>query len=69
VHYKAIADQDASFPISSFLGFGIEDTLKPLKANHRVGIPGLGAYILLFRGRKRGPVASMGTRWPDYYWV
>ena len=69
VRCKAIADQDASFPVSSFSGFGIEDTLEPLEADHRVGIPGFGARILPSRGRKRGPVASMGTRRPDYHRV
>jgi hypothetical protein len=69
VRCKAIVDQDASFPVSSFLGFGIKYTLEPLEADHRVGIPRLGARILPSRGRKRGLVASMGTRRPDYHRV
>ncbi len=69
MYYKAIADQDASFAINSFLSFGIKDTLKLFKANYRVGIPGLGARILPSRGRKRGLVTSIGTRRLDYHRV
>ncbi len=69
VRCKAITDQDASFPVSSFSGFGIEDTLELLEADYRVGIPGLGARILPPRGRERGPVTSMGTRRLDYHRV
>ena len=58
---KAIVDQDVLFPIGLFFGFGIKYTLKPLKADHRVGITRLRARILPSRGRKRGLVASMGT--------
>ena len=69
MHYKAIADQDTSFPVSSFPSFGIKDMLEPLEANHRVGIPRLGVRILLPRGWKRGPVALIGTRRADYHRV
>jgi len=69
VRSKAIADQDASSLVRSFFGFGIKYTLEPLEADYRVGIPGVGARILPSRGRKRGPVASMGTRRLDYYRV
>ena len=66
---KAVADQDAWLLVSSFFGFGIKYTLKLLEANYRVGIPGLGACILPSKGKKRGLVASMGTRRLDYYRV
>ena len=66
---KAVADQDASSLVSSFFGFGIKYTLKPLQADLRVGISRVGARILPSRGMKRGPVASMGIRWPDYHRV
>jgi hypothetical protein len=66
---KAVADQDAWFLISSLFGFEIKYTLKPLQADLRVSISRVGAYILPSRGRKRGPIASMGTRWPDDHWI
>jgi hypothetical protein len=62
VRSKAVADQDAWSLISSFFGFRIKYTLKPLEADYRVGISRVGACILPSRGRERGPVASMGIR-------
>ena len=43
--------------------------LKPLKANHRVSISRLRAYILPSRDRKRSLVALIDTHRPDYHWV
>jgi hypothetical protein len=69
VRSKAIADQDASSLVSLFFGFGIKYTLELLEADYRVGITRVGARILPSRGRKRGLVTSIGTRWPDYHRV
>jgi hypothetical protein len=62
---EAVTDQDAWSLVSPFSGFRIEYTLELLEANLRVCIPRVGVCILPSRGRERGPVASMGTRWPD----
>ena len=66
MHSKAVADQDASSLVSSFFNFGIKYTLKTFEANYKVGISRVGARILPSRGRKSGPVTSMGCGWPDY---
>ncbi len=57
----AVTNQYLRSLVSSFLGFRIKYTLKPLSANLRVGISGFGASVLLSRGRERGLVASMGS--------
>jgi hypothetical protein len=66
---KAVVDQDAWSLISSFSGFGIKYTLEPLEADYRVGISRVRARILLSKGKKSSPVASISTRWPDYHRV
>ena len=66
---KAITDQDTWSLVSSFFSFGIKYMLKPLKADLRVSIPRVGAHILPSRGREHGPVALIGTRWPDNHRV
>jgi hypothetical protein len=66
---KAIADQDASSLISSFFGFEVKYTLKPLKANYKVSITRVKAHILPSRGRKRGLATLIGACQPDYHRV
>jgi hypothetical protein len=69
VRCKAIINQDTLSLVSLFFGFEIKYTLKLLEANYKVGITKVEARILLSRGRKRGLVALIGTRRPDYYRV
>jgi hypothetical protein len=47
---------------------GIKHALEPLQADLGVGIPRFGAGIVPSRGGERGPVASMGSGWPDNHW-
>ena len=62
---KAVRDQHPWLLVSSLLSFGMKYTLEPLEANLRVGISRFGAHILPSGSRERGPVASMGSGWPN----
>ncbi len=65
---KAITDQYPWSLVSLSFSLGIKHTLEPLQANLGVGISRFGARIVLSRGRECGPVASMGSGWPNYHW-
>jgi hypothetical protein len=65
VRPEAVGNQHPWLLVSSLLSFGMKYTLELLEANLRVGISRFGARILLSRGRERGPVASMGSGWPN----
>ena len=62
MRFKANINQDTWSLINSFFSFKIKYTLEPLEANYKVGISRVKAYILLFKGRERGLVASISIR-------
>ena len=66
---EAVTNQHPWLLVSLFSSLGIKHALEPLQANLGVGVPRFGACIVPSRGRERGPVASMGIRWPDYHRV
>ena len=65
---KAVTNQHPWLLVSLSSSLGIKHALEPLQANLGVGVPRFGACIVLSRGRERGPVALMGSGWPDNHW-
>ena len=65
---ETVTNQHPGFLVSLFSSLGIKYTLELLQTNLGVGVPGFRAGIVLSRGGERGPVASMGSSWPDNYW-
>ena len=65
---KAVTNQHAWFLVSTSFCLWIKHTLEPLKADFGVGISRFGACIVLSRGAKCSPVASVGNSWPDNHW-
>ena len=65
---EAVTYKNPWFLLSLFSSLRIKYTLKPLQANLGVSIPGFRAGIVPTRGGERGPVASIGSSWPDNHW-
>jgi hypothetical protein len=55
------------FLFSLSFSLEIKYTLKLLQADLGSGIPRFGVRMVLSRGGERGPVALMGSGWPNNY--
>ena len=66
---EAVTNQHPWLLVSLSSSLGIKHALEPLQADLGVGIPGFGARVVPSGGRERGPVASMGTGWPNNHRV
>jgi len=68
VRPETVTNQHPWLLVSLSSSLGIKHALKPLQADLGVGVPRFGARIMPSRGGERGPVASMGSSWPDDHW-
>jgi len=65
---ETVTNQHPGFLVSLSSRLGIKHALEPLQANLGVSVPRFRDCIVPSRGRERGPVASMGSSWPNNHW-
>jgi hypothetical protein len=68
VRPETVKNQHAGFLVRLSSRLGIKHALEPLQASLQVGVPRFRDCIVPSRGGERGPVASMGSSWPNNRW-